>query len=292
MRQGSLLVLVLVATPAFAQEESGPLDEATVVLQPASEWQLREMDDRCRLSRRFGEGENRTTLWLDQGGAEPFYNLTMIGRPFRNLYGQFTQIKFGPDEKPSIRGYIYAKSKSGRPVMVMHGIELAPGERGPESEFQPAKQLSDERLDNIEHLTVYRAVMDPVRFITGSLKEPLEKLQTCATVLGAKLTLAGMITSENSRPPARANDDDWGDYIRYPDYLARSGVVGQVNIRLTVSKTGRAVNCQITGSNSPQVFDDEVCFGLMKKAEFVPALDENGQPTSSYYNTAIEFTIR
>lgn len=284
--------LIATSQPASAQETAEPVDDDTVILQPSSEWRLREMDDRCRLSRRFGEGENRTTLWLDQGGAEPFYNLTMIGRPFRHLYGQFTQVQFGPGEAPSIRGYIHAKSSSDRPVMMMHGIELAPTTRDPDNELQPAEQLSDERVEAIEHLNINRAVVDPVRFELGSLKEPLDQLQTCATILGAKLTLAGMVTSEKARGATPIDQDEWSKHITYPGYLLRNRVIGNIRIRLTVNPKGRAINCQITGSSSPQVFDDEVCFALMKHARFNPALDQNGEATTSYYNQEVRFGIK
>lgn len=282
----SLMALVI-AQSAIAQDE-----DDTLVLQPSSDWQLREMDDRCRLSRRFGEGENRTTFWLDQGGAEPFYNLTMVGHPFRHLYGQYTQVRFGPAEPPSVRGYISASSSSGRPVMMLHGIEIGPRERDPENEFQPAESVSAERLDAIKWIEINRAVMDPVRLQTGTMNEPLDHLQTCATVLGAKLTLAGMATSDKARGATPIDHDQWSKHIRYPDYLLRSGVVGDIRIRLTVNSLGKAVNCQIIGSTSSQVFDNEVCLALMRNARFSPALDAEGQPTTSYYIQEVRFSIR
>ena len=135
-------------------------------------------------------------------------------------------------------------------------------------------------------------VLLAARFELGALKEPLDQLQTCATILGAKLTLAGMVTSEKARGATPIDQDEWSKHITYPGYLLRNRVIGNIRIRLTVNPKGRAINCQITGSSSPQVFDDEVCFALMKHARFNPALDQNGEATTSYYNQEVRFGIK
>ena len=64
-------VTMCAAIPFSAQAQ-------TLQLEPKSDWKLREYDDKCRVSRVFGEGENQTTLWVEQGGAEPLYNLSLI----------------------------------------------------------------------------------------------------------------------------------------------------------------------------------------------------------------------
>ncbi len=97
-----------------------------VALVPAGEWKLRASPDKCRLSRGFGEGENTTSLRIDQGGIEPYYTLTIVGRPVRNPYGNVVQVRFGPDEQATHRGYISAKSAGGKPALVMYGVLLAP----------------------------------------------------------------------------------------------------------------------------------------------------------------------
>ena len=61
--------------------------DGLLTLAPAGEWKLREYPDKCRASRVFGEGEERTTLWIDQGGREPSYNVTMIGEPLKSSHG-------------------------------------------------------------------------------------------------------------------------------------------------------------------------------------------------------------
>ena len=79
MRYLQFLVLGLVGAIGF----SAPL-QAETVLEPSSDWRLREYEDKCRLSRNFGEGEQAVSLWLDQGGAQQTFNLTLIGEPFAN----------------------------------------------------------------------------------------------------------------------------------------------------------------------------------------------------------------
>ncbi len=102
---------------------AGPAKADDLVLAPSTEWRYREFDDRCRASRVFGAEEDRTTLWIEQGGEESIYNLTLIGRPLRNPYGRGVRIQFGEDPE-IIRSFIPATSSRGRPVMRMYGVTV------------------------------------------------------------------------------------------------------------------------------------------------------------------------
>lgn len=234
---GAALGIGLNSQPAISQDAAEVGDDK-VVLSASSDWKLREMDDRCRLSRRFGKGENRTVMWLDQGGAEPFYNLTLIGHPFRHLYGQFTQIRFGPGEASSIRGYISAKSSAGRPVMMMHGVELAPQERDPEKPAQPIEDFNPKREDAIAQLDILRAVGVPVLFDLGSIWRT-------ARPVAQRRHLAGRETD---------------------DHRARDFREAKARDRAEPSGLG--------------------------KAHPLPALDQDGEPTTSCYKPRVQFSIK
>lgn len=186
------------------------------MLSASSDWKLREMDDCCRLSHRFGTGENRIVMWLGQGGAEPIHNPPLIGHRFRHFDGQFAQIRFGPGEASNIRGYMSAEPSTDRPVMMMRGVELAPQERDPEKPAQPIEDFNPKREDAITQLDILRAFRDPVLFDLGSMGEPLDRSRSCATLLGAKLTTTGLITCEKRRPATALNEADWARHIHYP----------------------------------------------------------------------------
>jgi hypothetical protein len=83
-------------------------------LQATSPWLLRYDDDRCRAVREFGEGANLNTLWLDQSGLEPTYNLSIVGPAAKRGFGRAVTVQFGSEES-STRSYVRERPKATLP---------------------------------------------------------------------------------------------------------------------------------------------------------------------------------
>lgn len=276
-------LLAIVGSPASAKQ---PL-----VLEPASDWEYTEFDDRCRASRVFGEGRDETTMWIEQGGSQANYNLTLLGRPLRNPYGGGVHLRFG-EEKESIRSYIAAKSSTGRPVLVMYGVSIgqAPVERGlddeaPEAEFRLA------RAADINTVNLRSSIVQPLTLNTGEMLEPLGFLGMCGAKIEGLLSEAGRALTGEARPPQPLDEGDWLNKKDYPSWLVRAGMSGQLMVRLTVNQRGKPSSCFVLSSNKPQLFDDAVCLGLMKRAKFKPAHDASGKPVASYHFRTVQFEI-
>lgn len=265
--------------------------EVGLLLAPASEWQYREYDDRCRASRQFGEGENRTTLWIEQGGAEARYNLTFIGRPFRHPFGGGVHLQFG-DQPEIIRSYIAAESSRGRPVLMMYGVSIAMPEleRGEEAPA-PDVTLDKDEADAIDHLRMRTSIVEPVELQLGSLGEPHAFLNQCGAKIAVTLSEAGRALTSEAQPPVAIRPDRWLRRGDYPVQLAAAGMAGQVTARITVNSAGKPSSCFVTETNKPNLFDDTVCLALMKRAEFEPARDASGEPVASYYFYSVNFQI-
>ena len=118
---------------------AGPL-KAELTLEPASDWRLREYDDKCRMIRTFGSGEDRLTMWVDQGGLGSSFNITLIGEPVRYPYGPQIAVAFDPGEEVT-RNYVTSKSSKGRPVLAMFGIEPISFER--DTPKEPEEAIDD-----------------------------------------------------------------------------------------------------------------------------------------------------
>ncbi len=294
----SIAVLGLVATFAAA-----PVAAEDLVLEPASEWKLREYDDKCRMSRIFGTGEDSVTLWLDQGGEQPTYNLTLIGRPMRNPYGTNISIQFAPEPEYS-RAYLQAKSSKGRPVISLFGTRLTPtkaerellgldeaSERSDEPvPLEAPRSMSDDRIAAITELRLGRALMKPMVLRTGALAEPLSRLQTCAekvTELVARNTALAAI------PPQPTEIERWAGIIQqnYPKHLIRAGEEARVAVRLTISKQGKPSYCEITNVRGLTSFNDTVCLLLLRHATFKPARSADGTAIAARYATRVTFRL-
>lgn len=289
----SMLILGVASTGQLAGNAlaQGSRDNDRLSLAPQGEWKMREYADKCRISRSFGEQEeNRTTLWIDQGGTEPNYNVTLIGRPLRNSYGNAVRVQFG-EEKESLRSYIRAKSSKGRPVLTMYGVALAPPEINRDTDTE-IEELNSERLKAITTLRLSESITEPLELDLGPMAAPLSFLRGCSQQLYITLARAQSSKSGKAQPPVMRNQSIIGRLIRYPAHLARAQMEGAVDYRLTINAKGKPTNCNIRASNRPQLFDDTVCLGLMKNGKFNPALDAEGQPIPSYYWSGITFYVR
>lgn len=285
----NIAALAAIAASLSAQPASA---DKGLQLAPASEWQYREFGDRCRASRDFGDGEDRTTLWIEQGGAETNYNLTLMGGPLRNPYGGGIYLQFG-DLPEIIRSYIAAESSKGRPVLRMYGVTITqPRLERKEDAPVPDTALDLGKADEITSLSLRSAIPQPVRLELGSMFEPLGTLALCGAKLSAILSEAGRPLSGEATPPVAINPDTWLTVADYPAYLARAEMGGALKVRLTVDPRGKASSCFVAESNKPQLFDDSVCLGMLKRARFEPARNAKGEPVPSYYFQTITFRMK
>lgn len=291
MRGLSTFVAACAAAIAILSPNSSQArDEPKFAIEPTGDWKVDRRSDRCRLSREFGSGKESTSLRIDQGGPEPFYTLTLVGKTVRHPYGRVIRVQFGPQEEPIYRGYITAKSNKGMPALVMYGVTLAPSTV--EQAEGGIQAISQERKTAITRLLLSRSIVKPFALEIGSMGEPLERLQNCAIELARKLDLPNLITSEKSRPATlKIGEDELAERIYYPRDLLGLGMEGRIDFRLTVDERGKPTACHILATNRPQMFDDAVCLTLMKEAKFEPALDAQGRPQASYYAQSIRFTI-
>ncbi|MEP0189451.1 MAG: energy transducer TonB [Erythrobacter sp.] len=278
-------VAVLTALPFSAQAQS-------LQLEPTSEWNLREYEDKCRVSRVFGVGENAVTLWLDQGGSRQNYNLTLIGEPLGNPYGPAIRIKPG-DEEEIVRSYIKAKSSKGRPVLRMYGLTLVQPKLEREDDAdRPDVSISEARAAAIQTLRLREAIRLPLQLQLGAMGPQFAFLQECGARLERTLTSRSRALTGEAQPPSPLNGDKWLSAQDWPAYLRRAKMEGTVTFRLTVGKNGKPSACSILRSNKPQLFDDAVCLALLKRAKFEPARDGEGEPVASYYLTSVTFRFK
>lgn len=75
--------------------------------------------------------------------------------------------------------------------------------------------------------------------------------------------------------PSLFSDED------YPASALRNSEEGTVGFRLDVGANGRVTNCTIIKSSSSAALDAATCRLLRSRARFTPAVDAQGQPTSS-----------
>jgi periplasmic protein TonB len=100
-------------------------------------------------------------------------------------------------------------------------------------------------------------------------------------------------------PPSQArgastkNERSWAARIQenYPTRALNEERSGTVGLRVTVTPQGKAANCQVTSSSGHNDLDQAACRGMERYAQFNPALDDAGNPTSGSYSTRITYRL-
>lgn len=89
----------------------------------------------------------------------------------------------------------------------------------------------------------------------------------------------------------KSNPGTWVTPQDYPDWALRANVEGVVHFRLTVNEDGKAIDCQITKSTGVPDLDAAACANLLKRADFVPAYDADGNATTSTWDNSVRWQI-
>jgi len=305
--------LIPLAVTSVLLGASGAAAAATLELAPTSDWELREYDDKCRIARDFGSGEDAVTLWIDKGGPGPGVNLTFIGRPLRNPHGPTVRFAFEEAEKAE-RSYIKATSSAGRPVMVLFGVrpegalantkeldvaptQVASGDEevdittgaGPDPGL--GEELIVERFSAIETIELEGAIADPLTLRFDSFGDAIADLLGCTGELVERLSGH---SGEGWEGPLPVEQQRWAAKImmNYPAHLLRQGEQGSVDVLLTVGKSGQPTFCEVVGFTGPASFNETACLQLLKHARFDPARDPHGEATAAFWQTRVTYKIR
>lgn len=283
-------VLLTATMLAFCATPSAARADDTLRLSPASPWNVDYAEDKCRLIRKFGEGDDRVILHIEQTSREPFYNLAVFGEPVDTSSNRIIRITFGPDEGGTERGFLAGELKDADlPFILMHGIHLAPVPDGAKQGEFPVVDIGSERETAITELRLEKGIPDPIVLQLGPMNAPLEAMRLCVDDLVETLRLDPESISELASSPEPKNLHSLAREIQeyYPSRMLQKGIGGEVSVKMIVNRNGKPTSCQITQSDRPAAFDDYVCFGLMRNAEFEPATDADGQPQYGIWKTSV-----
>lgn len=93
-------------------------------------------------------------------------------------------------------------------------------------------------------------------------------------------------TAAPKSPPA-----SWVSDRDYPSSAIREEREGVTRFRLTIGPDGRVSGCEITGSSGSADLDAATCSKVSARARFIPALGNDGMPTSGIYTSAVRWVL-
>ena len=296
MKAIATVSIIAAASPAAAQSSKDPL-----VLKPSSAWHVDYADDRCRLARQFGEGDEQVYAFFDRYGPSEYFRLTVAGKPVKTSVEKAdAAVQFGPSEAQ--QEILFFNGNLGkRPALLFAGnVRVAPATA---SEFAAAtKRDDDDRIDfapisearqkAIRYLSIGKPLRRAVTLETGSMRAPFAALDKCIDNL---MTNWGIDTEKHKtltrKLKPQQSPGKWVVSSDYPLDMLASGQPAIVEFRLSVGVDGIPTACYIQSTTRPKEFDDAVCKSVMRRARFDPALDADGKPLVSYYRNTVRFQL-
>jgi TonB family protein len=96
---------------------------------------------------------------------------------------------------------------------------------------------------------------------------------------------------EQSPAIAKSNPGTWAGSFDYPSLALREEREGITGFKLTINQEGRVSDCAIIASSGHADLDKVTCDRVTARAEFFPAQDKQGKPTSGQYANRIRWQI-
>lgn len=286
--------------PALAQ------DDAPIVIAPSTPWEVNFADAKCRAVRIFGEGDERTILFLEQITPSDSPRWVMAGKAAKELdSGGDLSVQFGPEIDPwEMRaekgttlgefGPAFRGSSIRKPDRDWKAWRLNEKAEPDEPEVHVGLSMLDpEEGSAIEWVEFGRGDHRPFRLATGSFGQLFEILNTCMTDLVRTWGVDVEAQARRAKAPHPLNIEQIARRIQqyYPSRAADWGKQADLVVRMLIDKNGDVTDCKITNVSKAEDFDDRACIEFSKVGKFEPAYDVDGQPMDSFYATTVLYRL-
>jgi TonB family protein len=283
-----LLALALGAMPVRAAAAEEPR-----TMTPSSSWVVDYADDSCALRRAFAQGTDKAILEMRQFAPNNQFQISVISDTL-HVNRTVPRVRFEPDETWfEAEGAML--SDAGQFSGFVYWDSLRRHDTEPNGESLPVWTDEDRaaREQSITGLSVRRVFEREFLLQTGAMHAPMEAMRSCLDELLTHWGLDAAAQRTLSRPAMPRNLQEWARRIqeRYPSAMLRKMKSGVVAVRLIVRPDGKPASCHVQVRLSDPLFDQSACEGLMRYAEFEPALDAQGAPIASYYTTRIVYMV-
>jgi TonB family protein len=285
----ALTALAMGSTPAFAAEP--------VVVSPNGGWNLDYADEKCILTRVFGEGKNAHFLAFQQYWPARDAGVTVAGTGFDRFRSRApTAVRFFDTQEAmettpftgDVQGY-------GRGVVFsrLYFAPRAPGQdAGENTSTSPVLPQLDTALGQRVQFIELAQGGQTVRLETGPMDAALDALNQCSLDLMRQWGLDPERHLTAQSGPRWLNEDALVRRIvaDYPRDAVNQGEQGIMRMRVIVADNGTVENCTINSATKTDRLESPAC-AVMQRAAFGPARDANGVAFRSLFATTITYQI-
>jgi TonB family protein len=290
--RAAVLALAALSTALAAM----PAQAEPVVLKPSSPWNVDFGEDKCRLSRLFGEGENQHYLAFQQYWPARDAGLTVAGPAFERFRSlDRTQVRFYETQAPMRTTPFTGKVEQFGTGVIFSNLKIDSGE--PETNVidkpgQGGLPQMDTALGNQVQFVELKQGGREVRLATGPMGEAFEVLNQCTLELLRDWGLDAERHLTMQSGPRWINQAALTRKItaNYPTGALAQGEQAIMRMRVIVSAEGTVESCTILKATNTIRLESPAC-EVMQGARFEPARDASGQPFRSLYATSITYRI-
>ncbi len=298
-------VSAALALAGSAVAAGAALANEPVVLSPSSQWHLDYAEDRCKLMRVFGEGDDKSVILLEQLSPSSHLELTVAGKPFRTMRDrQEISVQMGPGHPAFERSFQRGSFASYKPALIfghlspLHPFAVA-GEdpemneiAAAEKAWHPSGVLVPANGAEIDWIEL-RQRKQVIRLDTGNLENAFTAMNTCTDHL---LKSWGVDAEEFASVTQKAewtNLQDVAERIqrRYPSRALNRGSQANFRMRLFIDESGRVTDCKLLELTEGENFDNTPCAIMVEHARFKPARNADGTAVNSYDMVTVRYVM-
>jgi len=274
-------------------------------LAPSTPWVLDYAENSCRLLRRFGQGNDSTTLAFESEAPDSL-DLLIIGQPLKTGRDEVA-VKFLPSRSTAMTGRVDETREGKVPSVLINGVQQVSDDFVAAAKKRRSGLKVNADTMRFEEKAAYRAERgafaanttaveidarrnSPVVLDTGSLGQAIKSFDQCSR---DSLRDWGVDPDLEDRivKPARSDVRQWFSPDDYPKDMLARGQESVVKVRVLVDATGRVTKCTtISHFNAPE-FDRITCAKFVQRVHFKPAELADGTKVPSYYVNKVIFRI-
>jgi TonB family protein len=297
-RMAKMLACAALPACAFA---SMPVkaQEPVQALSATSNWIVDWGATYCTLARKFGSEGDPFLLRMHSYQQGYDFEVYLSGKAIRHFQNRGAlKIAFGHNEPIVIHSPQSVDDGAFGPGIIF-STSIRKGREDEEEE--ESEERTPRSLSNYPD-TAFEAGLDGVTLsagkrqvvlVTGPMRGALAALRKCTDDLVKQWDLDPAVQATLLRPTSPVDFRSLVRSIRavYPSTQARQGKQARVNVHVLVDADGRVTACTIPESYNDPAFDELACKKI-RAVRFEPALDANGTPVASYWNTSVIYHLK
>ncbi|RYF47789.1 MAG: hypothetical protein EOO38_11450 [Cytophagaceae bacterium] len=277
----SYVAIAIMMTLAALAADVAPSGTPPNLLSATSKWQMDYAPSECRLVRSFGTGSNKITLQFGRMLVENYLEMTIAGPNLQSSKG-VSAVSISTKAManiPNIQVQSLERTDTGLDVIRLNSngsipIALNRDITAKVSTVMTIALSKDKRLD---------IGLGPMAGAMAALDKCMDDLMTTWGLTPAEQR------ARRSSPQPLNKPVDWFRPEDYPAFHGFFGGGALITIRLIVSATGSLSNCEVAKAGGSKDFKDLTCQIALKRARFLPAVGNDGQPIDSVWITRIRW---